>query len=97
MLFRSMQRFNLEADQRHRALDDVLVLVKIMQKLQSIKMEIGQLTSLEMFLDIVALANYLEDKITGTEDRLFFVAGGRKFQTAYSKIRNKYAKAFDDD
>ncbi len=92
-----MQRFNLETDQRHRALDDVMVLVKIMHKLQSLKMDIGQLTSLEMFLDIVALGNYLEDTIIGTEDRLFFVAGGRKVQTAYSKIRSDYVKTFDED
>ena len=50
-----MQRFNLQVENRHRALDDVLVLGKIMEKLQSIRMAIGQLTSLEMFLDIISL------------------------------------------
>jgi len=92
-----MQRFDLKADQRHRALDDVIVLVKIMRVLQSLKMQIGQITSLEMFLDIVALGSYLEDAITGAEDRLFFLAGGRKLQTAYSKVLNDYSKAFNID
>ncbi len=56
-----MQRFNLKAEKRHRALEDVQVLTKIMQKLQILRIEIGRLTSLEMFLDIISLANFLEE------------------------------------
>jgi DNA polymerase III epsilon subunit family exonuclease len=89
-----MKRFDLHAGSRHRALDDVLVLGEIMEKLQFLRLEIGQLTSLEMFLDIISLGNYLEEKVTGTEDKLFFLAGGRKLQSAYSKIRNLYAESF---
>lgn len=89
-----MNRFNLTAEKRHRALDDVLVLAKIIQKLQSLRIEIGRLTSLEMFLDIISLSNFLEGEISGTEDKIFFIAGGRKLQSAYSKIRTLYADEF---
>ena len=89
-----MQRFNLKAEKRHRALEDVQVLTKIMQKLQILRLEIGRLTSLEMFLDIISLANFLEEKISGIEDKIFFIAGGRKLQSAYSKIRALYVKTF---
>ena len=89
-----MKRFELHVDNRHRALDDVLVLGEILKKLQHLRLEIGQMTSLEMFLDIISLANFLEDKISGTEDKLFFLVGGRKLQSAYSKIRSKYVQSF---
>jgi len=90
-----MNRFNLTAEKRHRALDDVLVLEKIIQKLQLLRIEIGRLTSLEMFLDIISLSNFLEGEISGTEDKIFFIAGGRKLQSAYSKIRTLYADEFN--
>jgi DNA helicase-2/ATP-dependent DNA helicase PcrA len=48
-----------------------------------------------MFLDIISLANFLEEKISGTEDKLFFIAGGRKLQSAYSKIRSLYCQSFE--
>ncbi len=92
-----MTRFNFEADTRHRALEDVLVLVKIMKKLQSVRLEIGRLTSLEQFLDIVALSNFIENKIAAKEDRLFFITGGRKLHTAYSKVRTEYTASFDEN
>jgi DNA polymerase III epsilon subunit family exonuclease len=90
-----MQRFNLRAEKRHRALEDVQILAEIMQKLQHLRLEIGRLTSLEMFLDIISLANFLEDKISGTEDKIFFIAGGRKLHSVYSKVRAQYAKKFN--
>jgi DNA helicase-2/ATP-dependent DNA helicase PcrA len=90
-----MQRFDLQVKNRHRALDDVLVLGKILKNLQLLRLEIGRLTSLEMFLDIISLANFLEEKISGTEDKLFFIAGGRKLQSAYSKIRSLYCQSFE--
>jgi superfamily I DNA/RNA helicase len=89
-----MNRFDITADKRHRALDDVLALTKIMQKLQLLRIEIGRLTSLEMFLDIISLANFLEGEISGVEDKIFFIAGGRKLQSVYSKIRTLYADEF---
>jgi len=89
-----MQRFDLKAEKRHRALDDVLVLAKIMQKLQLLRLEIGRLTSLEMFLDIISLGNYLEEKISEIEDKIFFIAGGRKLRSSYSKIRTLYSNKF---
>jgi DNA polymerase III epsilon subunit family exonuclease len=91
-----MQRFKLQIDQRHRALDDVLVLVKIMQELQVRRQNLNRMISLEMFLDIVSLGIFLEEKIHAAEDRLFFIAGGRKLLTAYSKIRREYLRVFDE-
>jgi len=92
-----MQRLNLQIDQRHRALDDVLVLVKIMQELQIRKQNLSRMISLEMFLDVVSLGIFIEEKIQAAEDRLFFIAGGRKLLTAYSKIRREYLRIFDED
>jgi DNA polymerase III epsilon subunit family exonuclease len=89
-----IQRFNLKVDKRHRALEDVQVLAQIMQKLQLLRLEIGRLTSLEMFLDNISLANFLEEKISGTEDKIFFIAGGRKLQSIYSMTRTLFAKEF---
>jgi DNA polymerase III epsilon subunit family exonuclease len=92
-----MQRFDLKTEQRHRALDDVQVLVKILKELQIRRQNLNRLTSLEMFLDIVALGIFLEDEMQGAEDRLFFVSGGRKLMTAYSKIRREYIRIFNED
>jgi DNA polymerase III epsilon subunit len=89
-----IQRFRLQAEKRHRALQDVQILSEIMQKLQQMRLEIGRLTSLEMFLDIISLGNFLEGEISCTEDKIFFIAGGRKLQSVYSKIRTRYAKIY---
>jgi DNA polymerase III epsilon subunit family exonuclease len=90
-----MKRFDLHVENRHRALDDVIVLGQILNHLQLLRKEIGQLTSLEMFLDIISLGNSLEGKISAAEDKLYFITGGRKLQSAYSKIRSQYCHKFD--
>ena len=92
-----MERFHLQKDKRHRALQDVQVLSEIIQHLQKLRLEIGRLTSLEANLDIVSLANFVEGKITAVEDKIFFITGGRKLQSVYSKIRTFYAKEFNID
>jgi DNA helicase-2/ATP-dependent DNA helicase PcrA len=48
-----------------------------------------------MFLDIISLGNFLEGKISGTEDKIFFLAGGRKLQSTYSRIRSLYTQSFN--
>jgi DNA polymerase III epsilon subunit family exonuclease len=90
-----IERFNLKFETRHRALDDVHVLINIFDILQEIRSEILRRTSFEMFLDIVALGNFIENKITAAEDRLFFIAGARKLLTPYAKIRSKFAQRFE--
>jgi DNA helicase-2/ATP-dependent DNA helicase PcrA len=90
-----MRRFKLSVENRHRALDDVIVLGEILNKLQQIRRDIGRKTSLEMFLDIISLSNFLEDKVSGIEDKLFFLVGGRKLHSAYSKIRSLYTSRFN--
>ena len=92
-----MDRFQLKCESRHRALDDVRVLIQIFQKLQILRSEISKRTSLEMFLDLVSLGNYIENKLSAAEDRLFFIGGARKLLTAYSTIRTKYARKFSID
>jgi superfamily I DNA/RNA helicase len=89
-----MYRYKLEASKRHRALDDVLVLVEIFEQLQKHQAKILNLTSLEFYLDIVALGNFIEHKINIGEDKIFFSGGARKLLTAYSKILNTYAQKF---
>lgn len=90
-----MHRFCLQSDERHRALEDVIVLKSIMEKLVSLRFEVERLTSLEMFLDTVALANYIEGQISAEEDRLFFIGGGSKLASAYSKIRTTYTNRYN--
>lgn len=95
-----MQRFNLSAKARHRALDDVIVLNDIVKQLQKIKSDQAKQSALEIVLDIVALGNLVEDKISALEDRIFFSSGSRKLLSPYSQIRAAYAKKYqttDDD
>jgi superfamily I DNA/RNA helicase len=92
-----MDRFQLKADARHRALDDVVVLKEIIDRLQEVKSELLKQSSLEIVLDIVALANLIEDKVTAREDQIFFRCGARKLLSPFSKIRSLYAKTMKYD
>jgi superfamily I DNA/RNA helicase len=89
-----IDRYKLETTTRHRALDDVFVLVEIFEQLQKHQAKILNLTSLELYLDIVALGNFIENKINIGEDQIFFIGGARKLLTAYSKIFFKYAQKY---
>ena len=92
-----MERFKLSSSTRHRASDDVRILVKIFRKLDDLKMKIANRTRLQMHLDLVALGNLLENKITAGEDRIYFITGARKLLTSYAKIRTDFAKEFKLD
>ena len=92
-----VDRFKLDAGQRHRALDDVKVLNEIFQKLLSVIEENEICTLGEEFTEHVALANVLENQITATEDKIFCMSGIRKLLSPYSAIRKKYAQQFHVD
>ncbi len=92
-----MNRYNLSSEKRHRALEDVKILVKIFDKLQNVRISNARKISLEMFLDIVSLGNYIENNIDGCEDRIFFIGGARKLITPYSEILVDFCREFKLD
>jgi len=73
-----VDRFKLDAGQRHRALDDVRVLHEIFQKLLMIIEENEIKTSYEDLTEFVAMGNVLESQVAATEDKILFMAGIRK-------------------
>ena len=89
-----INRFNLKCTKRHRAMDDVHILVEIFDRLQELRDSVSRKTSFEMFIDIVALGNFIENEFTASEDRIFFLAGARKLLTPYVNSRTEYAKRF---
>jgi len=93
------ERFQLDAGTRHRALDDVIVLHKIFQRLLYINRQIETKTLAEEFTEYVALGNALEKAISAKEDRIYFNAGIRKLLSPFSDIRKAYVQKFllDDD
>ncbi len=92
-----VDRFGLDAGTRHRALDDVLVLNEIYRRLHAIKSSLLAKSSLEMFLEFVALGNFLENNITAREDRIFFQGGVRKLLSPYSMIRDAFVDSFSQE
>ena len=92
-----MERFGLTAGERHRALEDVVVLVDIFRNLQKKRLDDMKQTSLETVLDIVALGNAIENRTAASEDQIFFRCGGRKLISHFSKIPSLYADKFGPD
>jgi DNA polymerase III epsilon subunit family exonuclease len=92
-----VDRYKLDAGQRHRALDDVIVLHEIFQKLLVVVNQNEICTQGEEFTEYVALSNVLENQVAFTEDKIFFMAGIRKLLSPYSSIRKKYAQEFHID
>ncbi len=92
-----MARYNLTSDNRHRALEDVQLLNNIFIELQKDRLARARNVSFEMFLDIVSLGGYIENKISEPEDRLFFISGARKLITPYTRILEDFCKRFDLD
>ena len=92
-----MERFKLTAKVRHRALDDVVVLIDIVNKLQKIRSDDTKQSTLEIVLDIVALGNFIEDRISSQEDQIFFTCGSRRLLSPYSRIRSIYARMYNYD
>ncbi len=93
------ERFHLDAGTRHRALDDVVVLHEIFQRLLFINRQIETKTLAEEFTEYVALGNALGNTVSATEDRIYFNAGIRKLLSPFSEIRKPYAQKFllDDE
>jgi DNA helicase-2/ATP-dependent DNA helicase PcrA len=89
-----VDRYKLNAGQRHRALDDVSVLHEIFQKLLTAINQNEICTQGEEFTEYVALGNVIENQVAATEDKIFFMAGIRKLLSPYSAIRKKYAQKF---
>jgi DNA polymerase III epsilon subunit family exonuclease len=94
-----MDRFGLDMTDgsRHRAYDDVKILQKIFNFLENEREIQRKRLSLESFLDRVALANVIENKLSLPEDRIFFISGARKLSSPYSKIQSKLCKKFELD
>ena len=92
-----VDRYKLDAGKRHRALDDVIVLHEIFQKLLTVINQNEICTQGEEFTEYVALGNILENQVVATEDKIFFMAGIRKLLSPYSTIRKKYAEEFHID
>ncbi len=88
------ERFKLDTGTRHRALDDVLVLHHIFQRLLRVKQQREIRTSGSEFTEFVALASIIENTFSATEDKILFMAGVPKLQSPYSAIRNKYTREF---
>lgn len=89
-----MERYGLKAGQRHRALDDVVVLKDIFDRLMQQKQNLLSRSSLSLYTDIVALANFIEKKYIQTEDRIFFLDGYKKLLSPWSKILEKTCQKF---
>ncbi|MEJ2543502.1 MAG: UvrD-helicase domain-containing protein [Calditrichaceae bacterium] len=66
-----VDRYKLDAGQRHRALDDVIVLHEIFQKLLVVVNQNEICTQGEEFTEYVALSNVLENQVAFTEDKIF--------------------------
>jgi DNA polymerase III epsilon subunit family exonuclease len=90
-----MERYSLQCSERHRALQDVEVLTEIYKRLRKHRSSLAGKTALEMYLDYVALGNYLENIYSATEDRIFFIGGTRKLGSPYSKILVNYCSRFN--
>jgi superfamily I DNA/RNA helicase len=90
-----IERFKLKCSSRHRALDDVRILAEIFRELENIKIKLLKRTRLEMFLEFVALGNFVENTLAASEDRIFFLTGARKLLSSYAKIRSKFSAEFN--
>lgn len=92
-----IDRFKLNTETRHRALDDVKVLHSIIQVMQDKRKELFQKSALEIYTDIVALANHFEKKYSATEDRIFYLNGCRKLISPYSRVFDQFCDKFDQN
>ncbi len=90
-----VDRYKLNAGQRHRAFDDVSVLHEIFQKLLTVINQNEIYSQGEEFTEYVALGNVIENQVTATEDKIYFMAGIRKLLSPYSSFRKKYAERFN--
>jgi DNA polymerase III epsilon subunit family exonuclease len=89
-----MERFRLKSGTRHRALEDVIVLHDIFQRLLQVLEERETRTSGEELTEYVTIGCILENMMSAVEDKIFVISGIRKLISPYSAIRAAYAKKF---
>ncbi len=87
-------RFKLDPGTRHRALDDVIVLHDIIQKMRRAQDSQLRKTAVLQGLEFVALANFLLNKTDAFEDKVMFLAGARKLISPFSKALNVHTSAY---
>ena len=90
-------RFGLDGGNRHRALDDVMVLAEILNILQNIRTKEEIKISHEKALDCVALGNLIENKLEKAEDRIFFIAGALELLRAGNETVDIFSYKFGYD
>ncbi len=92
-----IERFGLDGGNRHRAEDDVLVLIEIFERLQNLRDRENTITAFEQALGPVALANLIENTLDGADDREFFLAGGLELFKAGNETNELLAHKFGYD
>ncbi len=87
-------KFNFDAGTRHRALDDVKVLHLIFQRLLTKQKEDKRKTAGTFLFEYCALANFIDDKLSAYEDKVFFLAGVQKLLSPFSNLLEAYCEKF---
>lgn len=90
-------RFKLDPGNRHRALDDVIVLHHIFRKIMA-EDAARKNKQTGLFLhEAIALALYLENKADAFEDKTIFLSGARKLLSPYSNLLVEFGKKWNYD
>ena len=89
-----IERFKLETEERHRALDDVKILHRILLKVFNDVHVKTIRTSFEHLFEFAALGNFITDNISAPEDKIIFLAGVRKLLSPYSTVLNQFCDHF---
>jgi DNA polymerase III epsilon subunit family exonuclease len=91
------ERMQIDAGTRHRALDDVIVLHKIFQRMLKDMRSMEQKTQYEELCEQVALGNIIENQLKETVDRIYFQAGIPRLISPESLLKKEYAEEFGID
>ena len=88
------ERFGFDPGNRHRALDDVIVLNKIFLRLIQMEHERLRRQAGENLLEYVALAVFLQRSLKQEEDRRLFAIGIPKLLSPYAAVLDPYCQKF---
>jgi DNA polymerase III epsilon subunit family exonuclease len=91
------ERMELDAGTRHRALDDVIVLHKIFQRMLRDMRKIERKTRYEKLCEYAALGNLVENQLVESVDLIYFRAGISRLLSPESKLKGKYCETFGFD
>ncbi len=91
------ERMELDAGTRHRALDDVVVLHKIFQRMLNDMQNTEQKTRYEELCEHVALGNILENQLKEIADQIYFQAGIQRLISPNSLLKKEYTDEFAID